>query len=117
MTKGDLDIDEAGQLIKIEDSDKLSQDIAEALNSEYDSLKKFGGNLITMNNLRTKQEVVSEIYKILGRLMEKQNGASSYEKIKSIKEVTVLQKDSSTYAYISVSSYKDEIIDGTYSVL
>lgn len=116
MNKGDIEVDEAGQFIEIEDSNKLSQDIAEALNSEYDSLKKFGGKLISMN-FNTKQEIVSEIYTILERLMEKQTGASSYEKIKSIREVTVLQKDCTTYAYISVISYKDEIINDTYTIL
>jgi len=116
MNNGDIEVDEAGQFIEIEDSNKLSQDIAEALNSEYDSLKKFGGKLISMD-FSTKQEIVSEIYTILGRLMEKQTGASSYEKIKSIKEVTVLQENCIIYAYISVYSYGNEIISDTYTIL
>lgn len=115
MENGDLMIDERGQPTEIRGTEKLYQDIAEALNSQYDSNKKFGGRLANMT-VTDEKDAESEVYKILNRLMNLQDGASLDEKIKYIRTVQTMQKDAAVYAYIEVVSFKDESIKETFNV-
>ena len=116
MANGDLAINEKGQPTEIEGTEKLCQDIAEALNSEYDPNKKFGGNLITMN-VNNEMSARSEVYTILNRLMDLQDKASPDEKIKSIRGVQTVQQNSAVYCFIDVVSFKDEKISETFNIL
>lgn len=116
MSNGDIDIDETGQPSKVSGRTKIIQDISEALNSEYNAIKKFGGRLVTLD-LNTKSEIVSEIYTILHRLMDTQTKAEPEEKIKSIDEVEVLQTGTYVYAYIEISSYRESSISDNYVIL
>ena len=86
MENGDLKIDERGQPTEIRGTEKLYQDIAEALNSHYDANKQFGGRLANMD-VTDEKDAESEVYKILNRLMNLQDGASLDEKIKSYKKL------------------------------
>lgn len=115
MENGDLKIDERGQPTEIRGTEKLYQDIAEALNSHYDSNKQFGGRLANMD-VTDEKDAESEVYKILNRLMNLQDDASLDEKIKYIRTVQTMQKDAAVYAYIEVVSFKDESIKETFNV-
>lgn len=116
MENGDLAIDEKGQPTEIEGTEKLCQDIAEALNSQYDANKKFGGNLANMDII-DENDAEREVYRILDRLIALQDKASPEEKIKYIRNVQTMQKDCSVYAYIDIVSFSGEKLSGTYNVL
>lgn len=116
MENGDLAIDEKGQPTEIRGTEKLYQDIAEALNSQYDANKQFGGKLADLS-VNSRKEAESEVYTILNRLMALQTKATAEEKIKYIRSVQTMQKDSSVYAYIEIVSFSDEKISGTFNVI
>ena len=115
MASGDLFIDERGQPVLITGRNKLIQDISEALNSSYDSNKKFGGRIINLN--LEYSEVYNEINTILERLMKTQTNTSRGEKIKTINRIEVIQKQTTVYAYIEVTSDIDEIVGNDYVIL
>lgn len=116
MYNGDISIEENGQPKVISGIDKLNQDIGEALNSKYNYLKDFGGGLVELNNL-DKDQIYSEIYKILNRLMKTQTNAELDEKIKSINKVTVYQTETTCYAYIEVTNCAGEKSSNSYSII
>lgn len=115
MSSGDLLIDERGQPTIITGRNKLIQDISEALNSSFNSTKKFGGRLIDLD--LEYSEIYDEIYEILNRLKSTQIGTSRGEKIKSIDTVRVLKKNTIVYAYIRVTSDVNEVVENDYVIL
>ena len=116
MNNGDLEINERGQPSTLKGKDKLIQDISEALNSGFNANKNFGGKLYDME-VNTTNDVLSEVYNILERLMATQTNADDAERIKTINSVNAIKNQSNIYVYISVSSYAKETVSNTYTII
>lgn len=104
VANGDLDINAVGSVDLISGRDKVSQDIAEILLSEYDASRDYGGKLQTMvvPGTGAKALIANELQRILKRLQISQAsdpGISAAEKIISVKDVKVSQVNDTDYTF------------------
>lgn len=113
MAYGDLLIDEKGQPVVIRGRNKLVQDINEALNSNFNAVKKFGSGL----RPGLSDDIVYDMIDLaLNRLIATQREAEPSEKIKSIDRVNIVRYNEIVYAYIEVTSGDSKKISTDYAV-
>lgn len=107
VSSGDLYIDEpTGRFKLIEKEEKLSQDMAEALLTGYETARNFGNRLITFKNFISAM-VSSELYDAVNRLQkyqEKQQNMPVEEKISTINAIEVVSVETDTFFYVEVSN-------------
>ena len=94
VANGDLDINALGTCDLIQGRDKVSQDIAEILLSDYDAERDYGGKLQTMSvtGAGAKALVSSELQGIMKRLQAMQSNdpnITSQERIASVPNIIV----------------------------
>lgn len=109
VANGDLDINALGSCDLISGQDKLSQDVAEALLSDYDYERDYGGKLQTMvvPGLGAKAMVSSEVQRILTRLQSMQSQDSSItsdERISSVSDIKVVMDKSDAHFEVSINT-------------
>lgn len=104
MSSGDLDDNARGVVITISGRDKLTQDIAEALISEYDYKRDCNGKLVNMRAVGpgAKALIQGEVTRILNRLRSLQ-ASDSYitdaERITTIGTVAVVAINDTDYQF------------------
>lgn len=104
MSSGDLDDNARGVVITITGRDKLTQDVAEALLSEYDYKRDCNGKLVNMRAVGpgAKALIQGEVNRILTRLRSLQ-ASDSYitdaERITSIGTVAVTALNDTDYQF------------------
>lgn len=104
MSSGDLDDNARGVVITISGRDKLTQDIAEALISEYDYKRDCNGKLVNMRAVGpgAKALIQGEVTRILNRLRSLQ-ASDSYitdaERITTIGTVAVVAISDTDYQF------------------
>lgn len=96
VADGDLDINASGSGILLSGRDKMSQDVAESLLSDYDPDNNLGGKLHSMvvPGYSGKTLVVTEVQRIIDRLQRNQSkdpNITPDERITSVLSITADQ--------------------------
>lgn len=104
VADGDLDINAVGTTDLVQGRDKLSQDLAEILLSDYDAERDYGGKLQTMSvtGPGAKALVSSELQAITNRLKAMQSQdktATVSERIASVPGIDVQQLQSTDFVF------------------
>lgn len=104
VRNGDLDDNARGVVDLISGRNKLAQDIAEALLSDYDYTRDAGGKLASMRIVGpgARALIVGEVTKILTRLKKLQEhdlAVTDSEKIASIGDVAVKQINETDFQF------------------
>jgi hypothetical protein len=104
---GDLFISEStGRFKLIENEEKLSQDIAEALLTGFEAARNFGNRLINFVSF-IPGVVPNELADAVSRLrkyQERQQDMPAEEKISSVNAIDVVQVETELYYFIEVSN-------------
>jgi hypothetical protein len=122
VSNGDLDDNARGAVDLITGRDKLSQDIAQALLSEYDYTRDTGGKLASMKLMGpgAKALIVGEVTRILNRLKRLQEAdqyVTDSEKIASIGDVSCKQlNDTDFQFYANVLTVSGHMLSATDTV-
>ena len=107
VSAGDLYIAEAtGRFKLIENEEKLSQDIAEALLTGFEATRNFGNRLINFSSV-IPGVVPNELADAITRLrkfQERQQDMPSEEKISSVNAIDIVQVETELYYFIEVSN-------------
>lgn len=104
MSSGDLDDNARGVVITISGRDKLTQDVAEALISEYDYKRDCNGKLVNMRAVGpgAKALIQGEVSRILNRLRSLQSSDSyitDAERITTVGTITVTEINDTDFQF------------------
>ncbi len=109
IANGDLEINARGSVDLIEGRDKLSQDFAEILLSDFDATRNYGAKLsnIVVATGAAKSFVASELYNVVSRLQQHQQedpNCTASERLSAVTKLNVEVDGRDVYFEIGLQS-------------